>query len=71
MGAFFKVDTFPPMISSLVANVIFKLPIAYLLAKTFKMGTNGVWTAVAISVIIEAAIITVYFRKKRWKEKVI
>lgn len=64
-------DTFPPMMASLVANVIFKLPIAYLLAKTFEMGTNGVWAAVAISVFTEAAIIIVYFRRKKWKEKVI
>lgn len=64
-------DTFPPMISSLVANVVLKLPIAYLLAKTFKMGTNGVWTAVALSVVIEAVIIIVYFKTNRWKEKII
>lgn len=64
-------DTFPPMISSLVANVVLKLPIAYLLAKTFKMGTNGVWAAVALSVVIEAVIITFYFKTNRWKEKII
>ncbi|MPM41597.1 hypothetical protein SDC9_88252 [bioreactor metagenome] len=64
-------DTFPPMISSLIANVVLKLPIAYLLAKTFNMGTNGVWIAVALSVIIEAAIIIVYFKRNKWKEKVI
>ena len=64
-------DTFPPMISSLVANVFLKLPIAYILAKYFNMGTNGVWVAVSLSVIIEAAIIIVYFKKDRWKEKVI
>jgi putative MATE family efflux protein len=64
-------DTFPPMISSLVANVVLKLPIAYLLAKYFKMGTNGVWVAVALSVVIEALIIYVYFKKDKWKEKVI
>lgn len=64
-------DTFPPMISSIVANVILKLPIAYLLARTFKMGTNGVWAAVALSVVIEAVIIIVYFKKNRWKEKII
>jgi putative MATE family efflux protein len=64
-------DTFPPMISSIIANVVLKLPIAYILAKTFKMGANGVWIAVSISVVIEAAIILVYFKTNRWKEKVI
>ncbi|MBU3190215.1 MATE family efflux transporter [Clostridium bowmanii] len=64
-------DTFPPMISSLVANVVLKLPIAYLLSRSFNMGTNGVWTAVALSVVIEAVIIIVYFKTNRWKEKII
>lgn len=64
-------DTLPPMISSLVANVGLKVPIAYLLALGFKMGTNGVWIAVALSVIIEAVLIIFYFRKGKWKEKVI
>lgn len=64
-------DTFPPMISSLITNVILKLPLAYVLAKYFCMGTIGVWIAVALSVVIEAGIITFYFKKGRWKEKVI
>jgi len=64
-------DTFPPMISSLIANVILKLPLAYVLAKYFGVGTIGVWIAVALSVVIEAGIITFYFKKGRWKEKVI
>ncbi|MEK6266846.1 MAG: MATE family efflux transporter [Clostridium sp.] len=64
-------DTFPPMISSIISNVVLKLPIAYLLAKTFNMGTNGVWIAVSLSVIIESAIMILYFKTNKWKEKVI
>ncbi|WP_435788342.1 MATE family efflux transporter [Clostridium sp.] len=64
-------DTFPPMISSIVSNVFLKLPIAYVLAKTLNMGTNGVWIAVSLSVIIESAIMIVYFKTNKWKEKVI
>ena len=64
-------DTFPPMISSIVANVVLKLPIAYILAKMFNMGANGVWIAISLSVVIEAVIIIVYFKTNRWKEKVI
>jgi len=59
------------MISSIIANVVLKLPIAYILAKTFNMGTNGVWIAVSLSVVIEAAIIVIYYKTNRWKEKVI
>ncbi|GCD10956.1 MATE family efflux transporter [Clostridium tagluense] len=64
-------DTFPPMISSIVANVVLKLPIAYILASRLNMGTNGVWASVSLSVVIEAVIIIVYFKTNRWKEKII
>jgi Na+-driven multidrug efflux pump len=64
-------DTFPPMISSFIANVILKLPLAYLLANGLGMGTNGVWASIALSVVIESVIIIIYFKQNRWKEKVI
>lgn len=64
-------DTFPPFISSFVANVILKLPIAYLLAIILKLGTNGVWAAISFSVIVEAIFIVIFFRQNRWKKKVI
>ena len=62
-------DTFPPMIASMVANVLLKLPLAYLLAKILKFGTNGVWVSISLSVVIEALIIFIYFRRNKWKEK--
>lgn len=62
-------DTFPPMLASMVANVVLKLPIAYLLVKAFKLGTIGVWIAISLSVVIEALIIIVYFKMNKWKEK--
>ena len=64
-------DTIPPMLSSIVANVVLKLPVGYLLAIVFKLGLNGVWIAISLSVVIEAIIITYYYRKDKWKEKVI
>lgn len=64
-------DTFPPMISSIIANVLLKLPIAYILASYFGLGIDGVWTAIALSVVIEAVIIIVYFRTGRWKRKAV
>lgn len=64
-------DTFPPMISSLVANVVVKLASAYFLSKFLNLGINGVWIAIALSVIVEALIISIYFNRNGWKEKVI
>lgn len=62
-------DTFPPMIASMVANVVLKLPLAYLLAKVFNLGTIGVWISISLSVVIEALILFIYFRMNKWKEK--
>lgn len=64
-------DTFPPMLSSLVANVALKLIIAYVLALTFGLGTIGVWIAISASVLIEAAILAIYYKRGKWREKVI
>ena len=61
-------DTFPPMLSSIVANVILKLPISYILAVTFDLGINGVWIAISLSVVIEALMIIYYYKKETWKE---
>lgn len=62
-------ETLTPMIASLVSNIVIKLPLAYILAINFDMGTNGVWTAISISVIVEAIIISYYFKKGNWKVK--
>ncbi len=62
-------DTFPPMLSSVIANVVVKLPLAYILAIVFHMGTNGIWIAIALSVVVESAIMTVFFKRGSWKRK--
>jgi putative MATE family efflux protein len=64
-------DTFPPMTASVIANAPVKLVLAYLLAKPLGMGIHGVWVAIALSVVVEAAIIAFHFRKGQWREQVI
>jgi putative MATE family efflux protein len=64
-------DTFPPMVSSLAANVLVKLIAAYGFSKILYLGTNGVWAAIALSVAVEAFLVIIFFKKNRWKEKVI
>lgn len=64
-------DTFSPMVASIISNVILKLPLAYVLSNILNMGLNGVWVAISLSVIIEAMIIIFYYKKEKWKEKVI
>lgn len=60
-------DTFPPMMASIVSNVMFKLPCAYFLS--IFMGINGVWTSVALSVAVESGILIYYFKKGKWMSK--
>jgi Na+-driven multidrug efflux pump len=62
-------DTFPPMIASLIANAPVKLVLAYVLAIPFNMGIRGVWVAIAVSVMVEAAIIAFYFWKDTWRDR--
>jgi putative MATE family efflux protein len=64
-------DTFPPMVASLVANAPVKLVLAYVLARTLHLGIRGVWAAIAVSVMVEAAIIAFYFWKGTWKERTV
>jgi len=60
-------DTFPPMLASIVSNVVFKLPCAYFLAMF--IGINGVWISVALSVVVESAILIYYYKKDKWISK--
>ncbi|WP_120168427.1 MATE family efflux transporter [Thermohalobacter berrensis] len=62
-------DTAPPMVASLVANWIFKIPFAYIFSEILGIGANGVWLAISLSVIFEAIIVTVWFKKGKWKCK--
>jgi putative MATE family efflux protein len=59
-------DSFPPMVASTVANVVVKVPLAYLLVKFFHMGIDSVWVAISVSVVVEAAIIIGYYKKGHW-----
>jgi len=62
-------DTKPAMTSSLIANVGFKLGCAYILAIQLNLGLDGVWIAIALSVVVEAVSIMAAFRKNTWRTK--
>lgn len=59
-------DSFAPMVASTVANVVVKVPLAYVLVKVFHRGIDSVWLAISVSVVVEAAIIYVYYKKGHW-----
>jgi putative MATE family efflux protein len=62
-------DTKPPMIASIVANWIFKIPLAYIIARYLRYASRGVWIAIAVSVVIETVIVTVYYYRGGWKKR--
>lgn len=62
-------DTFPPMMASLIGNWMVKIPLAYVLTQYFDLSANGVWLAIAISVVAEAGVMAFWFKKGKWKEK--
>ena len=61
-------DTFPPMLGALVANWAVKIPLAFLLSR-MGMDSDGVWTAIAVSVAIEALTVGILFRMGSWKNR--
>lgn len=59
-------DTRPPMFAAIFANWPVKLPLAWALAAPFGMGTDGVWTGMFISMLVEAGALAFWFRRERW-----
>ncbi|HYE11476.1 MAG TPA: MATE family efflux transporter [Patescibacteria group bacterium] len=63
-------DTAPPMAGAFIANWMVKIPLAYLLSYR-GMNSDGVWTAIAVSVMAESLVVWILFRRGRWKNKVV
>ncbi len=57
-------DTMPPMISAIVGNVLVKIPLAIYLGNYTSLEEIGVWIAIALSVVFEAAVIGRWFKKR-------
>lgn len=61
-------DTKMPMWISLFCNWLVRLPIAWYLAITLGMGTNGVWFAMVASVVVCAILCIWRFQSGKWLE---
>ena len=62
-------DAIFPMISSLVALWLIRIPVAYVLSG--KMGANGIWWAVPVGWTSGMIITMVYYKTGRWKNKAV
>ncbi len=59
-------DTRPPMVISILSNWGVKLPAAFLFAITLGYGVDGVWWAMALSLVFESAALVYWFRRDTW-----
>jgi Na+-driven multidrug efflux pump len=61
-------DTIPPMVVMLPGAII-RIPMAYYLCFTLDWGINGVWWTLTITSILKAIVISLWFRRGKWKLK--
>ena len=59
-------DTRPPMVIAILANWVVKLPLAYWFAIPLDAGAEGIWWAMAISIVFESGALWVWYRRDRW-----
>ena len=64
-------DTWTPTVINLFVFWAFELPLAYALAIHFRMGPHGVFLAIMIAFSSLALVSAIFFRRGRWKRKVV
>jgi putative MATE family efflux protein len=62
-------DTRPPMVSTVLANWAFKLPLCWALAVPLGWGPTGVWIGLLASLVAEAAMMAWWFRRSAWRTR--
>ena len=64
-------DTWTPTIINLFVFWLWELPLAYVLAVIFKFGPRGVFLAVTIAFSSLAIVSAIFFRRGKWKTRVV
>jgi putative MATE family efflux protein len=59
-------DTMPPMLIAVLSNWVVKLPLAWALALPIGFGVEGIWWAMAVSLVFEAVALLFWYRRDRW-----
>ncbi len=62
-------DTKPPMITAFLANWPIKLPLSYALALPLSYGIDGVWVGMLVSIVFEAVVMFLWYRRETWKTR--
>jgi putative MATE family efflux protein len=61
-------DTVPPMLVSVPLSIL-RLPVALVLSGGFGLGADSVWWAISSTSIVKGALMAVWFKAGRWKNK--
>ncbi len=64
-------DTWTPTYLNFFVFWLFEIPLAYVLAYQFGMGTRGVFWAITIAFSVLAIVSGIIFKRGKWKEKVV
>jgi putative MATE family efflux protein len=64
-------DTWTPTYLNFFIFWLFEIPLAYLLAYQFKMGPDGVFWAITIAFSVLAVVSALFFKRGKWKTKVV
>lgn len=64
-------DVFIPMINTLLALWLIRVPCALLFTRVFHMGTNGIWWSIPAGWLIGFAFSSWYYLSGKWKNKTI
>ncbi|MCI5056941.1 MAG: MATE family efflux transporter [Flavobacteriales bacterium] len=64
-------DTRTPTVLNLIAFWLVQIPLAYLLAKVYKMGPEGVFYAIIIAETLLAVLGIFAFRRGKWKKQIV
>jgi len=62
-------DTIAPAIATSIAQLGFRVPIAYLAALGLGFGANGVWIGINVSDICQGLVMIWYFRTGYWQKR--
>ena len=62
-------DSFIPMINTLLALWVVRIPCALFFSRTLQLGIPGIWLSVPAGWLMGAVFSTLYYRSGRWKRK--
>ena len=64
-------NTVPAMTINLLTLWLLEVPLAYALSRWTGLGITGVWYGRAIANIANGVLFAVWFRRGKWKERVV